>query len=63
VVGQPLEISERCIANFTDVGDIVYDPFAGIGTTLAAARGLQRGYIGAEIREPVYSYGCDKYKL
>jgi len=63
VVGQPIEISERCIANFTDVGDVVYDPFAGIGTTLAAARGLQRGYIGAEIREPIYCFGRDKYSL
>ena len=63
VVGQPVEIPERCIANFTDVGDVVYDPFAGIGTTLVAARGLERGYIGAEIREPVFALGRDKYKL
>jgi len=62
-VGQPVEIPERCIANFTDVGDVVYDPFAGIGTTLVAARGLERGYIGAEIREPVFALGRDKYKL
>ncbi len=63
LVGQPIEVSERCIANFTDVGDVVYDPFAGIGTTLAAARGLLRGYIGAEIRESIWSYGKERYNL
>ena len=63
VVGQPIEIAERCVANFTDAGDVVYDPFAGIGTTLVAARGLQRGYIGAEIREVIWSYGKKAYKL
>ncbi|MFC1757199.1 DNA methyltransferase [Planctomycetota bacterium] len=33
----------------TNPGDLVVDPFAGSGTTLAAAKKLNRNYIGCEI--------------
>jgi hypothetical protein len=63
VVGQPIEIAEYCIQNFTDEGHVVFDPFAGIGTTLAAARYLKRGYIGYEIRESIWAFGKNRYGL
>jgi hypothetical protein len=63
VLGQPFEIAERCIQNFTDEGQTVFDPFAGIGTTLAAAKLHNRNYIGYEIRETIWSYGKNKYAL
>ena len=63
VVGQPVEIAHRCIEAFTDAGDIVYDPFAGIGTTLFAAKMLNRGYVGTEIRERIWAFGKEKYNL
>ncbi|MDD3536416.1 MAG: site-specific DNA-methyltransferase [Candidatus Cloacimonetes bacterium] len=47
----PEEIALRCIRLFTFVGDIVLDPFAGSGTTLKAARDLERNYVGYEIME------------
>lgn len=49
----PIEIPKRSIEAFTNEGDIVLDPFAGIGTTLKAARGLSRRYVGVEIN-PAY---------
>lgn len=62
-VGQPMPIASRSIEAFTDPADIVYDPFAGIGTTLAAARKLNRGYIGSEIRYKIWKFGKDRYGL
>lgn len=47
----PEEIAIRCIKLFTFIGDIVLDPFAGSGTTLKAARDLERNYVGYEIME------------
>lgn len=45
----PEELPSRCIRLFSFVGDTVLDPFAGTGTTLAAARRLGRSSIGYEI--------------
>jgi modification methylase len=38
----------------TEVGDVILDPFFGVGTTGAAARRLGRRFIGIE-REPRYA--------
>jgi modification methylase len=43
----PIEIPRRCI-QATDA-KVVCDPFAGSGTTLMAARNLDRAYIGCDI--------------
>lgn len=63
VVSQPIEIASYCIENFTDEGHIVYDPFAGVGTTLGAAKQLGRNYLGYEIRESIWDYGKKLYEL
>lgn len=49
----PLELAKRVIKLFSYEGDIVLDPFAGSGTTLLAAKQLNRFYVGYEI-EPEY---------
>lgn len=45
----PVRLLTRIILSSTDVGDVVFDPFAGTGTTLVAAKQLQRNSIGVEI--------------
>lgn len=63
VVGQPIEIASYCIEQYTNPGHCVYDPFAGVGTTLSAAKTLDRAYLGYEIRESIWKYGKEHYEL
>lgn len=45
----PEGVLERIIRVATDEGDLVLDPFAGSGTTLAVAKRLRRRYLGMEL--------------
>jgi len=45
----PLEIPYRLIKLYTYIGDTVYDPFMGSGTTAIASKKLDRRWIGSEI--------------
>ena len=45
---KPVELMQRIIRISTDEGDLVLDPFCGSGTTLVAAKLLQRNYIGID---------------
>lgn len=47
----PEGVLERIIRVATDEGDLVLDPFAGSGTTLAVAKRLRRRYLGMELSE------------
>ena len=47
----PEELVRRCIEAFTDEGDIVLDPYNGIGTTAFVAKKMNRQYIGIDISE------------
>ena len=49
----PLELAERLIRMFSFAGDTVLDPFAGVGTTSAAARACGRNSVAVEV-EPFY---------
>lgn len=47
----PDELVRRCIEGFTDEGDLVLDPYNGIGTTTRVARTMGRKYLGIELSE------------
>lgn len=47
----PEEIPRRLITLYSYKGDIVLDPFAGVGTTLKAAHNLKRKWVGYEINQ------------
>ena len=47
----PEELAERVIKLFSFRGDVVLDPFNGVGTTCVVAKRLGRKYIGIDISE------------
>ncbi len=47
----PEAVLERIIRVSTNPGDLVLDPFAGSGTTLATAKRLGRRYLGIELSD------------
>lgn len=46
---KPLALMQRLVLTYTQVGDIILDPFAGSGSTAAAAAILSRRYIISDI--------------
>jgi DNA modification methylase len=50
---KPIELMRRPILNHTKRGELVYDPFLGSGTTLAAAELTERTCCGMEL-DPKY---------
>ena len=47
----PFPLAKDHVESWSNPGDVVLDPFAGSGTTLRAAKDLNRHYIGIEINE------------
>ena len=48
---KPITLFSPLVADFSNPGDLILDPFCGSGTTLVAAAMLGRRYIGIEIEE------------
>lgn len=51
---KPVELMKFYISNSSNEGDLVFDPFAGTGSTLVAAKELNRKYLGCEKDEKYY---------
>lgn len=49
----PVELVERCVLALSNENDIVYDPFAGVGSSIVAALKNHRRAYGTEV-EPAY---------
>lgn len=45
----PVKLAERAIAMYSGEGDLVFDPFNGIGSTLVAAARMKRRGLGIEL--------------
>ncbi len=51
----PEELAQTCIENFSKTGDVVFDPFMGLGTSGVVAKRLGRSYIGVEMNENYFN--------
>ncbi len=58
---KPLALLERILQASSNPGDVVLDPFAGCGTTVAAAQKLGRRWVGIDITH--LSISLLKYRL
>jgi len=47
----PIGLPAKCIKLFTHEGELVIDPFVGIGTTLLAAQDLNRNAVGFDLKQ------------
>lgn len=56
----PLNLAKRVVELFTHRGELVLDPFAGAGTTLLAARDLDRNSVGFDIKEEYCNFSKDR---
>lgn len=50
----PLDLIERCLTLYSNPGDVVLDPFGGIGSTGHQAIRMHRRYLGVELK-PEYA--------
>ncbi len=55
----PIALAARVIGLFTHRGELVLDPFVGSGTTLVAARDLERNAVGFDLK-PEYIQLCQE---
>lgn len=53
-----LETIERCIHLWSNKGDTIFTPFAGIGSELFQALKMDRRAIGIELKESYYNVAC-----
>lgn len=56
----PIELVERCVLALTDENDIVYDPFAGVGSSLLAALKNSRRAYGSEWEKKYVDIGKER---
>lgn len=58
----PIELVERCVLALTDEGDVVFDPFAGVGSTLLGALKTGRIAWGTELEQKYIDIGLDRIR-
>lgn len=56
----PLQLPGRCILLSSKEKDIVFDPFSGSGTTLLAAKKLNRNYLGIDTSTQYINLSCNR---
>ncbi|UKI18136.1 MAG: site-specific DNA-methyltransferase [Bacteroidales bacterium] len=56
----PVELVERCVLALTNENDIVYDPFAGVGSSLIGALKNNRIAYGSELDYNYVNIGLDR---
>ena len=56
----PIALPKKCIDLFTHQGELILDPFVGIGTTLIAARDLGRNAVGFDLNKKYVDYAEER---
>lgn len=57
-----LEVIERCLELWTNPGDLVFSPFAGIGSEGYVSLQMDRRFLGAELKKSYYDQACRNLK-
>ena len=52
---KPVELMKVLIENSSNIDEVVFEPFMGVGSTIMACIELDRKYIGCEIDEKYYN--------
>ncbi len=55
---KPIPLMMEILADFTNHGDLICDPFMGSGTTLVAAAKMGRNAIGIELSQEYFDVAC-----
>jgi DNA modification methylase len=53
-----LELIERCVTLWSNPGDVIFDPFCGIGSTGYTAIRMGRKFIGSELKQSYFAQAC-----
>ena len=56
----PIALPKKCIELFTHKGELVLDPFVGIGSTLVAAKDLERNAIGFDLSKKYVDFANER---
>lgn len=59
---KPRHLLKRVILASSNVGDTVFDPFCGCGTTIAVAHGLKRRWVGIDIEKVAIEVIVDRLR-
>jgi site-specific DNA-methyltransferase (adenine-specific) len=59
----PVELPHRCIQLYTFQGDVVLDPFCGVGTACVAAIKAGRHFIGIDVNEEYVEKAIQRIEL
>jgi site-specific DNA-methyltransferase (adenine-specific) len=57
---KPTRFMQRLVARFSNVGETIFDPFLGSGTTGVACVGMDRNFIGCEIEPAYFDIACKR---
>jgi DNA modification methylase len=57
---KPIKLLKHIMEIASNPGDLVYDPFMGVGSTGAAAQDLNRSFIGTELDAEFYRATCNR---
>lgn len=60
---KPIALMEELIVDFTDPGETILDPYAGSGTTGAAALRLGRSFVGWELKPEHHAVATERLRL